>query len=282
MTVPHVQVRGHIDQAVSVAIQRVTERSEEMFTSEVASKGNGAASPFQKLLLPEAKVFSSFERSLSASLGKAFDYIAADIAKATYGNGEHDYHLHGDIAPETLGAIEGIVARYKAKGEERAMPDTPAELAELVPVIEANKRTAHRTIKNDVYFVDHEGFKNYIEIKTVQPNYDTCDKMKTRILTIHAMLYGTDDKIRALVAFPHNPNGLAGIYAWPPLRYFLDPEHDWKARGHALMGPGFWNVVGNAEDTYDELLSCFYEVSVSRKEEILKLLSLMVEHREEP
>ncbi len=269
MTVPHEVVCQHIDQAVKVAVQRVTDRAEELFTSEVASAANGGASPFQKLLLPEAKIFSSFERSLSASLGKAFDYIGADIARATYGNGQHDYSYHGSISPETLGAIEVIVARYKAKGTLHRMPDTVAELAELAPIIEASEPTVSRTIKNDVYFVDHDQIKNFLEIKTVQPNYDTCDKMKTRILTIHAMHHGGADKICALVVFPHNPNGLEGIYAWPPLQYFLDPQHDWKARGQALMGPGLWNFLGDSDGTYDELMDCFYEVSIKRKDEML-------------
>ncbi len=277
LTVPHDAVCAHIDQAVSVAVQRVTDRSEELFTSEVASAGNGGASPFQKLLLPEAKIFSSFERSLSASLGKAFDYIGADIAKATYGNGEHDYHLHGHIAPETIGVIERIVARYRAPRASRAMPNTTAELNELRPIVETNVPSLERSIKSDVYFTDHDGYKNFLEIKTVQPNYDTCDKMKTRILTIHAMHLGTNDRVRSLAVFPHNPNGLAGEYAWPPLRYFLDPELDWKARGQPLMGPGLWNFIGNSEGTYDELMECFYRVSISRRDEILKLLSLMVE-----
>ncbi|MHC8329147.1 TdeIII family type II restriction endonuclease [Pseudomonas sp. LB1P83] len=277
MTVPREEIIGHINQAVGVAIQRVTERAEELFTSEIASNDNGGASPFQKLLVPEAKIFSSFERSLSASLGKAFDYIGAAIARKTYGNGEHDYHLTGTIAPETLIAIEHIVARYKAKREHRAMPDAQAEMRELVGVIEANDRSLERDVKSDVYFVDHEGYRNFLEIKTVQPNYDTCDKMKTRILTIRAMHHGVHEKVRALAVFPHNPNGLVGAYAWPPLRYFLDPEHDWKARGMPLMGQGLWNFIGNSDDTYDELLDCFYEVSNSRRDEVLSLLRLVDE-----
>ncbi|NEQ97314.1 MAG: TdeIII family type II restriction endonuclease [Cyanothece sp. SIO2G6] len=278
MTLPYDLVCAHINQAVNVAVQRVTERKEELFTSEIVSSGNGGASPFQKILLPEAKIFSSFERSLSASLGKSFDYIAADIAKATYGNGEHDYHLSGQLSQETLSAIEKIVARYKAKKGERAMPNTPAEIEELAQVIESSQATIKRTIKSDVVFTDHEGFNNFLEIKTVQPNYDTCDKVKTRILTIHAMHHGiTAQKVRALAVFPHNPNGLVGHYSWPPLRYFLDPEYDWKARGKKLMGPGLWNFIGNSEDTYDELLDCFYDVSIVRKDEILNLLSLSVE-----
>lgn len=271
MAFPTEQVKNYINDAINVAMQRVQERTKELFTSEIASSGNGTASPFHKLLLPEAKVFSSYERSLSASLGKAFDYIAAEIAKASYGNGAHDHPLHGKISTETLGAIETIVTRYRKR--IGALPDTRAELAELAPIIEKTAPTELRIIKSDVFFVDHEGFENFLEIKTSMPNYDQCAAMKTRILTVYAMKHGLP-KVRALAVFPHNPNGIAGEYAWPPLKYFLDPKHDWYARDHILMGPGLWNFIGNSEKTYEELLECFYEVSIKRKAELWSLLNL--------
>ena len=271
MPLPKQKVKEHINFAVNVAMQRVGERAEELFTSEIASTGNGTASPFHKLLLPEAKVFSSYERSLSASLGKAFDYIAAAIAQATYGNGQHDHRFSGNIAPEVLGTIEAIVTRYKKR--VGSAPDTVRELEELAGVIGTHSASEERVVKSDVYFVDHEGYENYLEIKTAMPNYDQCSAMKTRILTIHAMRAG-DEKVRALAVFPHNPNGLVGEYAWPPLRYFLDPAHDWFARGQKLMGPGLWTFIGNSPSTYEELLDCFYEVSVERKPELWDLLKL--------
>lgn len=243
-----------------------------MFTSEVASLENGTASPFQKLLLPEAKIFSSFERSLSASLGKAFDYIASDIARATYGNGEHDYRLTGKISAGTLGEIEAIVNRYRQR--RGIMPDTDGELEALRDSLETTDAELERTVKNDVFFIDHEGFENYIEIKTPMPNYDQCAAMKTRILTIYALKYSNRDRVRALAVFPHNPNGLAGVYAWPPLRYFLDPRRDWSARGLPLMGPGLWNFIGNSPGTYEDLLQCFYEVSIEQKDHLFDLLKI--------
>lgn len=272
MTFPDAKVRAHIDETLQVAIARVKARAEELFTSEIASEGNGGASPFLKLLVPEAKVFSAFERSLSASLGKAFDYIGADIAQATYGNGTHDYHLKGSLCPEALGRIESIVAGYKKRPGTK--PDTSSERDELVALMAAHPHTEARDVKNDLFFIDDEGTENYLEIKTVEPNYDVLTSVKTRILTIHCIAGGTGRRYRALVAFPYNPNGLAGVYAWPPTRYFLDPQQDWFARGHALMGPGLWNFIGNSEDTYDKLLACFYEVSRSRKTEVLELLRL--------
>lgn len=271
MTVPAEVVKGRINSAITVAIARVAARADELFTSEISSNGNGTASPFHKLLLPEAKIFSSYERSLSASLGKAFDYIAADIARATYGNGEHDYAIHGRIAPEVLSAIEQIVARYKQR--IGSAPNTIRELAELAPIIEAHEATQDRVVKSDVYFVDGQGFENFLEIKTAMPNYDQCASMKTRILTIHALRWPSLT-VRALAVFPHNPNGLVGEYAWPPLRYFLDPRHDWCVAEKKLMGPGLWNFLGNSPSTYEELLECFYSVSIERKNELWTLLNL--------
>lgn len=272
MAVPRDLVKVHIGAAVQVAVDRVLERTDELFTSEIASSGNGTASPFQKLLLPEARVFSSFERSLSASLGKAFDYIGADIAQATYGNGSHDYCLTRKISTRTLGAIEAIVSRYKERAN--VMPNTEQELENLRGVIEGSEAELDRTVKSDVFFVDHEGYSNYLEIKTPMPNYDQCYAMKTRILTLYALEHTRRDRVRALAVFPHNPNGIAGSYAWPPLRYFLDETRDWSARGEKLMGPGLWNFIGNSANTYEELLECFYEVSIEHKGQLRDLLRL--------
>ena len=272
MAVPRERVKAHVTAAIKVAVARVTRRADELFTAEISSTENGTASPFQKMILPEARVFSSFERSFSASLGKAFDYISADIAQATYGNGRHDYPLQGKISSATLSAIEAIVTKYKQR--IGAQPNTDHELASLQAVIESTAPDIDRTIKSDVFFVDHEGFENYIEIKTPMPNYDQCASMKTRILTVYAMRFAGRDKVRALAVFPHNPNGLVGRYAWPPLRYFLDPSRDWFARGEKLMGPGLWNFIGNSPDTYEELLDCFYEVSMDQKDQLLNLLKI--------
>lgn len=272
MAVPEEQVKKHIHGALNRAIHRVQRRADELFSSEIASGGNGTSSPFQKMLFPEAKIFSSFERSLSASLGKAFDYIAADIAKATYGNGEHDYRFAGSISTETLAQIESIVASYKAKSG--IQPQTEKELEKLGEVIESSNADLRRELKSDVFFIDHEGYENYLEIKTPMPNYDTCAAVKTRILTVYALRHGASNPVRALVVFPHNPNGLVGEYAWPPSKYFLDPTRDWYAKGKRLMGPGLWNFIGNSDDTYDELLECFYQVSLERKEQLSSLLML--------
>lgn len=268
---PYSQVIGHASSALDVAVSRVRERSTELFASEISSAGNGYASPFQKILFPEGKIFSSFERSLSASLGKAFDYIATDIARAAYGNGEHDYSFSGNISTDALQEIERIVNSYKNRSG--TAPSTVNEIQRLLPLLEANLDQT-RTVKTDVYFVDHEGFENYLEIKTPMPNYDTCAAVKTRILTIRALRKENLEKVRALAVFPHNPNGIRGVYAWPPTRYFLDPETDWKARGYTLMGEGLWNFIGNSASTYDLLLEAFYEVSVVKREELMELLEL--------
>jgi len=268
---PYAQVVTHANAALDVAVNRVRERSTELFASEISSAGNGYASPFQKILFPEGKIFSSFERSLSASLGKAFDYIATDIARAAYGNGEHDYSFTGKISTAALQEIEKIVHSYKNRSG--SSPSTNAEVQRLLPLLQGDLDQT-RTVKTDVYFVDHEGFENYLEIKTPMPNYDTCAAVKTRILTIRAIRSENLARVRALAVFPHNPNGIRGVYAWPPTRYFLDPETDWKARGYSLMGEGLWNFIGNSESTYDLLLEAFYDVSIAKREEMMELLEL--------
>jgi hypothetical protein len=40
------------------------------------------------------------------------------------------------------------------------------------------------------------------------------------------------------------------------------------------MGPGYWNFIDNSPDTYEELLDCFYEISLARKDALLDLLKI--------
>ena len=146
-------------------------------------------------------------------------------------------------------------------------------MGRLLPLLQGDLDQT-RTVKTDVFFVDHEGYENYLEIKTPMPNYDTCAAVKTRILTIRALRRENLERVRALAVFPHNPNGIRGLYSWPPTRYFLDPETDWKARGHILMGEGLWNFIGNSASTYEHLLEAFYEVSVAKRDALMELLEL--------
>lgn len=263
---------GHLNGTVDIVLGRVSEKARLFFNSEIVSHGNGTASPFSKILFPQIKLASLVERSFSASIGTSFNYIARDLVRHAYGNGEIEKVIEGDLPTPVVSEIDHIVELYR--GEGHRSPDTVTELTRLRAVAasaQPGDGTTHRRVKSDVFFVGHDGVENYVEIKTPMPNYDTCKAVKTRILTINSLRHPT--VVRARVAFPHNPNGVLGDYAWPPARYFLDPVEDWAVDGIALMGEGLWNWLGGSRTTYSELLGCCEQVFSQRNVDVAEALN---------
>jgi len=268
-------ITAHLDNTVDNVLLRVREKANLFYGSEIASTGNGTASPFAKMLFPQIKLLSMVERSYSASIGTTYNYIARDLTRHAYGNGELEYKVEGELPVSVLALIDSIVDNYRGTGH--ASPDTPAELRRIRAAIAAaspgeERRT--KSFKSDVFFVDDKRVENFIEIKTPQPNYDTCKAIKTRILTVHALRHPS--RVNARVAFPHNPNGILGDYAWPPSRYWLDAKVDWAVNGVPLMGAGLWNYLGNSPDTFADILGCCAEVFERRGAEVTAELDAVV------
>jgi Type II restriction endonuclease, TdeIII len=235
-----------------------------LFLAEVYSPGaSGDASPFLKTLFPEVKIAATIERSLQTALGRGWDHMAADIARAAHGNAETNFSVTGSIPVVTANQIEGIVTSYTT-GKGHATPDTEGELSLILPGVASPGPRDDVNEKDDVFFIGGDGFENHIEIKTPKPNYDQGRASKRRILRILAARNEVD--VRAFVGMPYNPNGWLGTYTWPTTKYMLDLDVDLK------IGADFWNFVGGSEETYDQLLDCFYEVATSRKKDLLNLL----------
>jgi hypothetical protein len=240
----------------------------KFFLDEISSPGDsGDASPFLKSLFPEVKLAATFERSLNTALGRGMDHMVKDIAAATHPVVERNHSVTGQIPAPTAQQIEGIVQSYTS-GSGHQTPDTGSELAQILPGVRSPgaRETVQET--DDVYFVTASGQENHLEIKTAKPNYDQGKNMKRRILRIHAVRAAMAPavEVRALVGMPYNPNGRYGAYQWPTTKYFLDASHDY------LVGAEFWNYVGASSNTYDELLDCFLEVAVARRQDMLSLL----------
>jgi Type II restriction endonuclease, TdeIII len=235
----------------------------QLFLTEIYSPGSKSnASPFLKTLFPEVKIAATIERSLITALGRGWDHMAADIARAAHGNAETNHSVMGSIPAATSNQIAGIVSSYTT-GEGHQMPDTTEELGVILPGAKAPGAQEVVHEKDDVFFNGH-GVENHVEIKTPKPNYDQGRGSKRRILRIHAVRHPTT--VKAFVGLPYNPNGLLGTYEWPVTKYFLDFERD------LMVGEQFWNYVGSDAATYDELLDCFLGVSVARKKDLLDLL----------
>jgi hypothetical protein len=268
VTVPREKITARLHANVDGILSTAAKKEREFFSSEIYSPflsagKSGDASPFIKSLFPEIRLAAIIERSLNTALGWGWDKIAADIAEATYGNAVVGYHVNGQIPATTATQINNITAAYTG-GAGHAVPDTAAELAAIIPGVGAPGAKEDVREKDDVFYVDENGHENHIEIKTPKPNYDQARAAKRRILRIHAVRHPTS--VSAIVGMAYNPNGLYGEYAWPTTKYFIDFSTDLK------VGRDFWNYVGGATNTYENLLDCFLEVSHARRDELRDLL----------
>jgi hypothetical protein len=268
----HAEIQKILNQTVDIVLERVREKARLFFNSEIASTGNGTASPFSKMLFPQIKLASLVERSYSASIGTAFNYIGRALVRNAYGDGDIEHISRGRLPITVANAIEEIVTRYR--GVNHTSPDTIAELSQLdrlLALATGDDELVERTVKSDLHFHHPTGVEYFVEIKTPMPNYDTCRAVKIRILTVHALRSGAD--VHALVAFPFNPNGVLGEYAWPPARYFLDPKVDWAVAGQPMMGASFWNFLGNDPTTFGTLLEICDEVFRARNRDVMGVLN---------
>lgn len=268
MVVPRDILVERFNSNLDSLIESYSSRKSQLYSVEISdpfrsSGASGAASPFIKTIFPEIKVAATLERSLNTALGWGWDKVVAEIARATYGNGEHGHLVVGDVPVLTANSIEAVVNSYRER--PRRQPDTLAELSIILPGATLPGAREDVTEKDDAFFVDGNGVENHIEIKTPKPNYDQMKAAKRRILRIHATR--APQKVRAIVGMPYNPNGRYGTYGWPVTRIYMDMDHD------ILIGESFWNYVGNSSSTYSELLDCFYEVGTSRKKDLITLLA---------
>jgi len=101
-------ITRRLDLTVDNVLDRVREKARLFFNSEIVSSGNGTASPFSKLLFPQIKLASLVERSFSASIGTTFNYIARDLTKYAYGNGELEHVVEGRLPVEVVAQIDSI------------------------------------------------------------------------------------------------------------------------------------------------------------------------------
>lgn len=269
MAVPKAKVIERLHANVDSILKTATDKEREFFSSEIyspfLSQGkSGDASPFIKSLFPEIRLAAIIERSLNTALGWGWDKMVADIAHATHGNAVVGHYVEGQIPATTASLINNLTSAYTA-GEGHSIPDTTAELAAIIPGVNAPGAKEDVREKDDVFYVDGSGLENHIEIKTPKPNYDQARAAKRRILRIHAVRHPT--QVTALVGMAYNPNGLYGEYAWPTTKYFLDFAVDLK------VGRDFWNYIGNSPETYDQLLACFLEVSHERRDDLRQLLT---------
>lgn len=204
--------------------------------------------PFHARLLPALFTAELSERSFSTRSGSWWQVIARHIGRQFHAEAENGYRLNGHIKPAASQHIDEIIRQLNTAGGGRK-PDRERDIAEVLTVQSSGE--VNFSVLADLYVLTHSGLEMYFEIKTPQPNKDTCMAMKRFVLRTAAMRKGHSAEAYAATAY--NPYGDDKPYTWNYAGQFLEIGED------MLIGRSFWTKIGD-EHTYDELLEVAEEV----------------------
>jgi|SRR5579875_2633159 len=211
-------------------------------------RNNLETKPFHARLLPALFKAELSERSFSTRSGSWWQVIARHIGRQFHAEAENGYRLRGHIKPAAAQHIDEIIRQLNTAGGERK-PHREQDVAEVLTVQSSGE--VNSTVLADLYVRTHNGREMYFEIKTPQPNKDTCMAMKRFILRIAAMRKGHSAEAYAATAY--NPYGDGEPYKWNYANQFLEIHKD------MLIGRDFWTKIGD-DTTYDELLALAEDV----------------------
>jgi Type II restriction endonuclease, TdeIII len=220
---------------------------------------SGLLAPFHDALVPGIRLLN--ERGFSTRLGNLHERIAVLIASAAHAEVRRAYDLAGSIP---VLAREFITQRIAQLERREARPDAAHEREELLRAFGAQVDAATRI---DLYVRTHAGDEHFFEIKSPAPNKGQCIEMKQRLMT--ALAIRQSRTAWARWAIPYNPYG-KGTYRHPFALPFFDLQDE------VLLGPDFWNFVGDNASTYDDLLTVYREVGETYKARIRELRDRLI------
>jgi len=210
------------------------------------SSPTGILAPFHDALVPGIRGLG--ERGFSTALGNLHERIALVIASSVHADVHRAYDLTGNLP---VLAREFITQRIDQLEAGAAEPDHSYERQQLLNTFGAEVQA---TTRIDLYIQTQRGEDHYFEIKSAKPNKGQCIEMKQRILT--ALGIRRRPEVFAWWGVPYNPYGTADAYSHPYPARFFDFADEVK------LGHEFWDFVGGAAGTYDELLDLYREVGV--------------------
>jgi hypothetical protein len=237
-------------QQVRTYLQNVIER---YIRQGLAKPAVVTTKPFHARLVPSLFGLPLTERSFSTRSGNWFQTIAKIVSTQFHAKAANQYKVTGEIQPAALTFIRDWVGQMKAAAPNRAKPNRESELKRVL----SNQFPGGvlKEVISDLFILTHDGTELYFEMKTVAPNIDTSELMKTKILLISALRY--QHKARAHASMAYNPAGDGHPYSdYPDSRYalqFLELNTD------LIVGRPFWTLIGD-EQTYDELLQISEDV----------------------
>lgn len=235
---------------------RIEQKLDSILTRRVASlemdmRDIAQTNPFGSRLVPdEIWKGSKFERSFVTSFGQGvYEQIAYEIA---LGSGAHAENQHGEIV--TLNtwqeeAINNLLSEQRGSATPQAT-NWQAEL-DRISSLDTPRRIDVAT-RFDLYVRRNDGSEEYYSLKTVKPNLDQTEIAKRDMLRISV----AKPDCQAYLALPYNPCGEGNHYNWTMPNKMFNMNNS----PAVLIGAGFWNAVGNDENTFFELLELFEEI----------------------
>lgn len=209
------------------------------------STQGGNHKPFHTaVLIPEAILWSKYERSFSTSFGQSLiEQVSKLVALA---HGAEDASLQKrtivSIPTDVYHAIDSQCQAIK-EGKRKGHWETDIQAIEKELRLTVESHAAE--IISDLWF-KRDGLDHYFSIKTVKPNIDQTLEAKRDLLKI----YFSDKKAKVYFGLYYNPWGENRLdYKHnPPMKVF-----DFYKDEVVLIGKDYWDTIGQP-GTYEELI----------------------------
>lgn len=237
----------------------------ELAMIEEGVSPSGLLAPFHDALVPGISQLK--ERSFSTRLGNLHERVAEAIARPVHAEVRIAYAVTGAIPLVTREWIAQRVAQLRGRA---ARPDFEFERQNIIGGI--GERVTVLIPDMDLFLRTHKGEEHYFEIKSPKANIGQAAAVKEQLMTAVAMRQS--EQARAWWGVPYNPYG-AAPFSHPFAQPFFDFERE------VMIGPKFWNFVGQSNETYEELLDVYRavgEASKGRLSEIRRRLEEATRH----
>ncbi|MFP4369002.1 MAG: TdeIII family type II restriction endonuclease [Candidatus Kapaibacterium sp.] len=216
--------------------------------------------PFHHRLLGKDRMaLFSFIHSLNTTFGTSiFEPVAETLACLKYKEAKKQYIVGNEISENAQFEIQAII-------NDLSMGKNPNKLEELKRIQSKTKTgTINRlkTVKVDLFLLDHKGNAHLFDIKTAKPNISNFKDFK-RTLLEWAAIYLTkfpDKSVNTYIAIPYNPYEPEPYQRWT-MKGMLDLDQELKVANE------FWDFLGG-DNSYEILLKCFEEVGLEMRNEI--------------
>ena len=228
---------------------------ERVNSSLLNSNEGGNYKPFHEaILIPEAILWSKFERSFSTSFGQRLVEEVSKILAFSSGASkvERQKETHIDIDKSQASEIEEHCQRIKEGKVKGLWTD---DLESISSIKKSN--ISHKTrIISDLWF-ERENREYFFSIKTVKPNIDQTLEAKRDLLKLKI----NNNKSHVYYGLYYNPWGEErGSYKhMPPMKVF-----DFFKDDVVLIGKEYWDTIGG-EGAYEELLKIAAEAGQETK-----------------